>query len=319
MRPANSSRLPAAGGFLAIARALPLLALIAVPNVGAQPSTVTFSTEVNLVVLNATVRNRKGEYVSGLEKADFQVFENGVPQAIGIFREQDAPVAVGLVVDNSTSMARKRHDVTAAALAFVRASNPQDQMFIVNFNERVSFGLPPTKLFSARTAELEAALNGAPARGRTALYDAVEAGLARLREATIERKALIVISDGGDNASRHARAQVLDDAARGGATIYAVGLFDIDDEDRDPGFLKALAHATGGQAFLPRETTDVVPICERIAAALRQQYTLGYAPSSPPVECDYRRIQVQANGRHGEKYAVSTRAGYLVCPSGKLR
>ncbi len=269
---------------------------------------------MNLVVLHATVRDRKGGFVSGLRKEDFQVYEDGAPQAIRVFDHEDVPVAVGLVVDNSGSMGRKRKDVTAAALAFVRSSNPRDEMFIVNFNERVSFGLPDTQLFSASAAELEGALNGVPANGRTALYDAIEAGLDHLKKATLDKKVLIVISDGGDNASHHKLGQVLDDAGRSDAIIYTVGLFDEDDEDRNPGVLRKIARATGGEAFLPEETSQVVPICERIAEDIRNQYTIGYIPSNQKLDNTQRTIKVTATGRHGEKLLVRTRAGYIASP-----
>ena len=219
-----------------------------------RPGSAIISVDVDLVVLHATVRDRKGGFVSGLRKENFRVFEDGVPQEIRVFQHEDVPVAVGLIVDNSGSMGRKRKDVTAAALAFVRSSNPQDEMFVVNFNERISFGLPDTELFSASAAELERALNGVPANGKTALYDAIEAGLAHLKKATLDKKVLIVISDGGDNASHHTLGQVLESAGRSDAIIYTIGLFDEYDEDRNPGVLKKIARATGGEAFLPTET-----------------------------------------------------------------
>ena len=199
------------GRILTIACFLPLIFLIsAKPIPGqttAQPGNSTISVDVDLVVLHATVRGRKGGFVSGLGKGDFKVLEDGAPQIVRVFEHEDVPVAVGLVVDNSGSMGRKRKEVTAAALAFVRSSNPQDEMFVVNFNERTAFGLPNTELFSASASKLERALNGVPANGKTALYDAIEVGLAHLKKATLDKKVLIVISDGGDNASHHTRAK----------------------------------------------------------------------------------------------------------------
>jgi Ca-activated chloride channel homolog len=309
-----------------ILRLLPLFFLLPAPGVFAQTesppketatSEATISVDVDLVVLQATVRDKKGGFVSGLEKRDFQVFENGDPQAIHVFQHEDVPVAVGLIVDNSGSMSRKRKDVTAAALAFVKSSNRRDEMFVVNFNERVSFGLPDTRLFSASPAELEAALNGVPARGMTAVYDAIDAGLDHLKKATLDKKVLIVISDGGDNASRHTLEQVLESAGRSDVMIYTIGLFDEDDEDRNPGVLRKIARATGGEVFLPKETSEVVPICERIAEDIRNQYTIGYAPSNRTLDSAYRTIRVTATGRHNEKYTVRTRTGYIASSEGK--
>ena len=309
---------PAGGAVAIVVGYLPLF-FVAVGQclagqAGPPPGDSIISVDVNLVVLNATVLDRRGGFVSGLRREDFRVYEDGAPQVIRVFEHEDVPVAVGLVVDNSGSMGRKRKEVTAAALAFVRASNPRDEMFVVNFNERVSFGLPDTRLFSASTVELERALNGIPANGRTALYDAIEAGLDHLKKATLDKKILIAISDGGDNASHRTLGQVLEDAGRSDAIIYTVGLFDEAEEDRNPGVLRKLARATGGEAFLPQETSQVVPICEQIAEDIRNQYTIGYMPSNQKLDNAQRTIKVTATGRHGEKLLVRTRAGYIASP-----
>ena len=266
--------------------------------------------DVDLVVLHPTVRNRKGGFVSGLPQENFRVFEDGVLQEIRVFQHENVPVAVGLVVDNSGSMGREREDVTAAALAFVRSSNAQDQMFVVNFNEGTSFGLPDTRLFSASSSELEHALNGVPANGKTALYDAIEVGLAHLKKATLDKKVLITISDGGDNVSHHTLGQVMESAGRSDAIVYTVGLFDEYDNDRNPGVLRRIARATGGEAFLPKETAEVVPICERIALDIRDQYTIGYVPSNQKLDNTYRTIHITATGPQGERLLVRTREGY---------
>jgi VWFA-related protein len=304
-------------------RALPLLffslsllivAQRATAQSAAESESANFSADVSLVVLHATVRNRSGSFVSGLRQENFQVLEDGQPQTIRLFQHEDVPVAVGLVVDNSGSMRSKRKDVTAAALAFVRSSNPHDQMFVVNFNEHVMFGLPNTALFSASPAELEAALNGVPAAGKTALYDAILAGLDHLKKATLDKKVLIVVSDGGDNASHHTLPHVLEAAGRSDAIIYTIGLFDPYDEDSNPGVLKKIARATGGEAFFPKETSEVVEICERIATDIRNQYTIGYIPSNRKFDNAYRTIRLVATGSHGQKYLVRTREGYLAAP-----
>jgi len=263
------------------------------------------------VVLHPSVRNKNGDFVSGLQRENFRVFEDGKLQEIRVFQHEDVPVAVGLIVDHSGSMAGKRKDVAAAALAFARSSNPGDQMFVVNFNERVSLGLLPAEPFSGAPAELEAALNRAPATGKTALYDAIEAGLLHLQKATLDKKVLIVISDGGDNASHHTLQQVLERASRSDVIIYTVGLFDDFQEDRNPRVLKRIARQTGGEAYLPAETSEVVPICRRIAEDIRNQYTIGYVSSNPALDDTYRTIRVTATGPHGEKYVVRTRAGYI--------
>ena len=206
------------------------------------------------MVLHATVTDRQGGFVSDLGEQDFEVYENGVPQRIRLFKNEDIPVTVGLVVDHSTTMRPKLAEVTAAARTFVRSSNREDEMFVVNFNEIVSLGLPRTIRFTDSTAELENAIATAPAGGQTALYDAIAKALEELQAGSRDKKVLIVVSDGGDNASARSLAQVMKLAEQSSAVIYTVGVFDEDDPDRNPGVLKRLAQATGGEAFLPGQT-----------------------------------------------------------------
>jgi VWFA-related protein len=213
-------------------------------------------------------------------------------------------------------MGRKRNDVTDAALAFVHGSNQRDEMFVVNFNERVSFGLPDTRLFSASAAELERALNGVPASGKTALYDALEAGLDHLKKATLDKKVLIAITDGGDNASRHTLRRVLDDAGRSEVIIYTIGIFDEAEDGANPGVLQKIARATGGEAFALRNSSTVVPTCEQIAKDIRNQYTIAYIPSNPKLDNTRRTIRVTASGQRGEKLVVRTRSDYIASPEG---
>jgi VWFA-related protein len=263
-----------------------------------------------MVVLTATVRNHKGTPVSGLDKNDFQVYEDGVPQQIKYFSHEDIPVTVGLVVDNSGSMRPKRPEVIAAALAFVHSSNPQDQMFVVNFNEHVSFGLPGSTPFTDQAEPLRVALSRINADGQTALYDAVAAALEHLKAGNRDKKVLIVISDGADNVSKHNLAQIMDMAARSDAIIYTVGLFDPDDPDKNPRVLKQLAKATGGEAFLPESLEEVVPICERIAHDIRNQYTIAYVPTNGNQDGTFRAIQMKSEAPGRGRLVVRTRTGY---------
>src|SRR5271157_4874418 len=236
------------------------------------------SVDVALVVLHATVSDRKGGFVSDLGERDFEVYEDGVPQPIRLFSNEDIPVTVGLVVDHSTSMRPKLAEVTAAARAFVRSSNREDEMFVVNFNEKVSLGLPGAMRFTDSIAELGAAIAATPTGGQTALYDAVAKGLEGLQAGSRDKKVLIVVSDGGDNVSAHSLAEVMKLAGQSSAVIYTVGIFEEEDPDRNPGVLKRLAQATGGEAFFPGQIGDVAAICERIARDIRHQYTIGYVP-----------------------------------------
>jgi VWFA-related protein len=269
------------------------------------------SVHVNMVALHATVQDRKNLLVSGLDKQNFQIFEDGVLQQIKQFSHEDIPVTVGLVIDNSGSMKPKRSDVIAASLAFARSSNPRDQMFVVNFNEKVSFALPAEMPFTANVAQLEIALSRVAANGQTALYDAVDAALDHLSKGDRDKKVLIVISDGGDNASKHKLESILATAKRSDAIIYSIGIFDEQDEDRNPGVLKRLAQETGGEAFLPESVKDVIPICERIARDIRSQYTLAYVPTNNSHDGAYRFVQVRAGAPGRGRLSVRTRNGYF--------
>ncbi len=269
------------------------------------------SVDVALVVLHATVTGRQGGFVSDLGEQAFEVFENGVPQRIRLFKNEDIPVTVGLVVDHSTTMGPKLVEVTAAARTFARSSNREDQMFVVNFNEKVSLGLPRTTRFTNSTAELEYAITAAPTGGETALYDAIAKALEELQAGSRDKKVLIVVSDGGDNVSVHSLAQVMKLAEQSSAIIYTVGVFDEEDPDRNPGVLTRLAQATGGEAFFPRQANDVVTICERIARDIRHQYTIGYVPSNPARDGAYHAIRVLARTTGHDRLSVRTRAGYI--------
>jgi len=276
-----------------------------------QPGAYRISVNVELVVLHATVRDRKGSFVSDLREQDFEVYEDDVRQALRLFRHEDIPVTVGLVVDHSGSMRPKLTHVIAAARTFVRSSNPEDEMFVVNFNEKVTLGLPAAIRFTNSADELERAISKMPATGQTALYDAVVGALARLQAGSREKKVLIVISDGADNASARSLAQVLKTAGQSSAVVYTVGIFDEDDPDRNPDVLRRLARATGGEAFFPGSLGSVLAICERIAMDIRHQYTLGYVPSSAAQPGAYQVIRVVARAKGKSKLLVRTRAGYI--------
>jgi VWFA-related protein len=184
-------------------------------------------------------------------------------------------------------------------------------MFVVNFNEKVSVGLPDFLPFTNRSEDLTSAIANAPTEGMTALYDAVFLARKRLQAGAREKKVLIVISDGGDNASRHTLGQVLLMAGKSTIIVYTVGIFDEGDGDRNPEVLRRLAAATGGEAFFPEETKEVIAICERIARDIRNQYTIGYVSTSAAQPGVYRAIRVAARGVGYGKLIVRTRAGYI--------
>jgi VWFA-related protein len=272
----------------------------------------TLRVDTNLVILNATVLNSHNALVSGLGKQDFQIYEDHVLQHIKNFSHEDLPVTVGLVIDNSGSMASKRTDVIAASLLFARSSNPQDQMFVVNFSENVSFGLPAGIPFTDRTDQLQLGLSNITAIGETALYDAIAVALEHLKQGSSDKKVLILISDGGDNASKHNLAQAIDMARHTGAIIYAIGIFDEQDGEQNPGVLKRFAKETGGEAFFPGSSKELSIICEGIARDIRNQYTLAYVPKILKQDGGYRVIDVKINSTGRGRLSARTRAGYSV-------
>jgi Ca-activated chloride channel family protein len=296
-----------------------IVVLVSLPGRAGQASAQDFdnpesriSVDVNLVVLHATVMDRGGHVIPDLRQQDFMIYEDDAPQTIRVFAHDDVPVAAGLVVDHSGSMQRKLAEVTKAARTFADLSNPEDRMFVVNFNERVSLGLPPEIPFTGDPEELERAITQAPVRGRTALYDGIAEALDHLKAATLDRKVLIAISDGGDNASRHKLAGVLKRAEQSSATIYTIGIYDDDDPDRNPRVLRSLAHATGGLSFISNDTGELVTFCTRIAHDVRTQYTLGYVPSKPASPGEYRSVRVAAKSPRLGKLIVRARAGYRI-------
>jgi Ca-activated chloride channel homolog len=277
----------------------------------------TFSSQSELVVLHVAVRDRKGGYVGGLGQDAFRVLEDRRPQAISFFNNQDAPVTVGLLIDASGSMAPNRDMVIAASMAFSKAMNPQDEFFVLGFNEQIHAPLPQDRPFTNFEPALRVALVQAiKARGQTAIYNAVNAGLDYVQKGGFERQVLIILSDGGDNASNTTRAQVLANAQASNAVIYTIALVDPMDTEADPGFLNQLSGATGGVAFKPKNASDINDILQRVARDIRNMYTIGYVPSeaaeaSKGRKEPLRRVAVDVTTPTGQKLAVRTRRAYL--------
>lgn len=281
---------------------------------GAQQKEYTIQTTTRLVLLDVSVKDSAGGFVSGLQKDSFKVFENGKPQEISQFANSDIPVTVGIAVDESGSMRPKRAQVITAALVFIQASNPMDEMFVVNFNEKPRRGLPDQLLFSDNAKELRAALWQGDPEGRTALYDAIEMSLHQLDFGRQAKKALVVISDGGDNHSTHTLQQVKQDVLASLATIYTVGIYDEDDPEKNEGVLKDLAHVSGGVFYHPESLEEIVPICRQIAKDIRTRYTIGYVPSAEGKMV--RHIKVEASSAEHRKLIVRTRTSYVFPENG---
>jgi Ca-activated chloride channel family protein len=273
----------------------------------------TIRTTSRLVLLDVSVKDPNGGLVSGLGGQNFQVYEDGKFEPITHFAHEDIPVTVGLVVDESGSMRQRQREVVTAALAFIQASNPQDEIFVINFNEKARRGLPDIQLFSDNVEQLRAALWRGVPEGRTALYDAMDMALRQLEFGRRDKKTLIVISDGGDNVSKHKLEDVMQEVAVSVATIYTIGIFDEDDPEKNPGVLNRIAHVSGGNAYFPTKLEEIVPICREIAKDIRARYTVGYVPAEES-RASERRIKVVVRSDSGQKLTARTRASYLFVP-----
>jgi len=267
-----------------------------------------FKKEVEEVSLHATVLDDKQRLVTNLEKTSFTVFENNQPQAITSFRHEDIPVAMAIVIDNSGSMREKRDKVNKAAINLVKSSNPEDQVFVVNFNDEYYLDQD----FTSNVNKLRDALEKVESRGGTALYDAVVASADHLKKNTkLEKKVLFVVTDGEDNASREALEQAIQRLqAENGPKVYAIGLLGEEKQRRARRALQEMALRTGGVAFLPRTLDEVDEISRTVAHDIRNQYTIGYRPTTPKSAGGYRTIHVDAKARGYGKLTVRTRSGY---------
>lgn len=275
-----------------------------------EPSFRSGSSE--LVVLPVTVTDKQGRFITDVARDRFVVFDNGRPIPIDLFTNQDAPVTIGLIIDASGSMRLKMGEVVAASVAFAKTSNPEDELFALQFNDNVRDALPERKLLLAADVDaLGASILAIKPDGQTALYDALIEGLDRLASGSRARKVLVVISDGGDNASAATLDQVLARARKSSAEIYTIGLFDAADEDSNPRVLKSLAQATGGERFLPRSPGELLAVCERIAREIRSGYTIGYVP--PDHDGVFHRVRV-AMQPAAKNLTLRTRPGYFAAP-----
>ena len=260
------------------------------------------------MVLPVTVTEKRGGLVADLPAHRFAVFDRRRRQDILFFSNHETPVSVAWIVDNSTSMRPKLQQVIIASLRFAKLSRPDDELFVIEFNDRVRELFGERSVRAEDALDLEAGLLSLMPQGRTALYDAVLAGLERLERTTRPRKALVLISDGADNASRAGLNDVLQQARRANVTIYTIGVFAQNDPDASAGVLKDLATMTGGVRFLPRSPGPLLLACEQIAREIRSGYTLSFVP--PERDGQYHQVSVEITGPDRKKYEVRTRPGY---------
>jgi Ca-activated chloride channel homolog len=275
--------------------------------VGSENGGFVFRAEAREVTLHATVVDDRNHLVNNLDKTDFTVFENDKPQKITHFHQEDFPVAIGIVIDNSGSMREKRDAVNKAALNLIRASNPDDQVFVVNFNDEYYLD----QEFTGDIKKLQAALEHVEARGGTALYDAIVASADYLTHSRLQRKALFVVTDGEDDASQESLEQAVHKLQQeNGPVVYAIGILGEEKSRRAKRALELVADRTGGISFFPPSLDQVDEISREIAHDIRNQYTITYAPSTPKTVAGYRTIHVDAHARPYKKLTVRTRTGY---------
>jgi Ca-activated chloride channel homolog len=281
-------------------------------GVGPEKPGGAIKVNVNLVVLHTTVLDNHGKFVDGLKAANFRVYEDKVEQNLSLFKREDVPVSMGLVIDNSGSMRDKRPRVNEAALTLVQTSNPEDEVFVVNFND--DYYLDLDEDFTNSIPELKDALSRIDARGSTALYDAIIGSLDHLKKGHRDKKVLLVVTDGEDNISRFTLEQTIHEIQKTNVVIYTIGL--LGDEDRRSRkhaerALKEIAEASGGVAYFPETVDDVHNICLQVAHDIRNQYTLGYYPTNTRKDGTFRTVQVEVIPPHGyHKLTARTRNGY---------
>jgi Ca-activated chloride channel family protein len=281
---------------------------------GDTPGQTVIHVDTRLVVLHATVVDKTGHLVINLPETAFEVFENNVRQIIKVFKREDVPVSMGLVVDNSGSMRDKRAKVEAAALALVKDSNPQDEVFIVNFNDEAFLD----KDFTNDVKDLQEGLARIDSRGGTAMRDAIRMSIDHLKEkAKKDKKVLVVVTDGNDNSSLISLENLVKSSQDSGVLIYTVGLLSEEEKreaKRCKRALEELAGVTGGESYFPKELAEVDRVAHQVAHDIRNQYTLGYSPVNIAMDGSFRQIKVTANGPN--RPTVRTRTGYYATPDG---
>ena len=286
-------------------------------GVAQEQSDAVIRVDTRLVVLHATVVDKNGRLMPNLAREAFTVTENGIPQDLKLFRREDVPVSMGLIIDNSGSMRDKRQKVNAAALALVKASNPQDEVFVVNFNDEAYLDQP----FTSDVKKLEEALTKIDSRGGTAMRDAVSMSIDYVKEkGKKDKKVLLVVTDGDDNTSSASNTleKLVAKAQQTEVLIYCVGL--LSEEERGKAkrakrAMSSLSTASGGLAYFPEEAEKVEELAVQVAHEIRNQYILGYSPTIQDLDGSYRRIQVMAKGPN--RPVVRTRSGYYATPDQK--
>jgi Ca-activated chloride channel family protein len=298
-----------------LSNAIGVLALAGGLALAQQDATPIFTADTRLVVLNASVVDKNGRLITNIPQSAFKVYENGVEQPLKIFRREDVPVSMGIVIDNSGSMRDKRAKVAAASMALVKASNPEDEVFIVNFNDDAYLD----QSFTSDSRKLEDALGKIDSKGGTAMRDAISMSIDYTKEkGKKDKKVLLVVTDGNDNASRpdDTLEQLVRQAQQSEVLIYCIGLLN-EEEQREAKkarrALNALAKASGGLDYYPKDLAEVDKIMPEVAHEIRNQYILGYSPTNAALDGTFRKINVTVKAAGNP--TVRTRSGYYATPA----
>jgi len=280
----------------------------------AEDSDAVFTSDTRLVELHVTVTDKNNQLITDLPQSAFKVYENGQEQEIKVFRREDAPISLGLIIDNSASMLPRRDQVAAAALKLVQLSNKDDEVFIMTFNDKPAL----IQDFTHDVNKLRTSLKKIDSNGATAMRDALLLGIEHERRlATNDKKVLLVVTDGEDNSSFESLDRLVRSAQQAGVLIYAIGLL-TDETERGAAVAKrdldALTFATGGEAFYPKDVAEVDGIAEHVAKDLRNQYTIAYSPTNQALDGTFRKIKVTVSRPDAK---VQTRSGYFAERSGK--
>jgi Ca-activated chloride channel homolog len=292
-----------------------MLTFLTLPLIGQED--LVFRADSRLVVLHTTVVDRNGKLLTDLTEKAFKIFENNVEQQIRVFSHEDVPISLGLVIDNSASMREKRKKVEAAALQLVKASNPQDEVFIINFSDSAYLDSP----FTNSIPKLQEGLARIDSRGTTAMRDAIGMSINYMKNnAKLDKKILLVVSDGDDNLSELTLEQVIRQAQQAEVLVYAIGL--LTEEDRSSArqakkALDTITEATGGAPYYPQELAEVDQIALRVAHEVRNQFTIGYSPAQQALDGSFRQIRVAVDGPN--RPLARTRTGYVATPEPRAK
>ncbi len=271
-----------------------------------------FRSDTRLVILPISVSDKNGKLITDIPQKAFKVYENGAEQPIKIFRREDVPISLGIIIDNSGSMREKRQKVETASMDLVKASNPQDEVFIVNFNDDAWLDVP----FTSDIKKMEEGVAKIDSRGGTAMRDAINLSMDYLRkEGKRQKKVLLVVTDGNDNASSVSLEKLVNRARQEEVLIFSIGLLN-EEERREARIAKRaldeLTRESGGMAFYPKALTEVDQITLQVAHEIRNQYTIGYSPTLQAMDGSFRQIKVTVSASGHP--IVRTRTGYYATP-----